>query len=121
MILRCDDCYMFVAKINDDIYDIYTEKKFGNRYAVIKQRVSLFDYQLDSVSFQSDYLSYYNYESLLEFQQIQGKYWKERLAQIIAETEIVFATILCSGTKQFCDNYIDQKQFKIGNKVGTCM
>ena len=24
MILRCDDCYMFVAKINNDIYDIYT-------------------------------------------------------------------------------------------------
>ena len=121
MILRSDDCYMFVVKISDDIFDIYTEKKFGNRYAVIKQRVSLFDYQLDSISFQSDYLSYYGYESIIEFQQVQGKYWKERLAQIIAETEIVFTTILCSGTKQFCDNYINQKQFKLRNKVAPCM
>ena len=27
MILRCDDCYMFVVQINDDVFDIYTEKK----------------------------------------------------------------------------------------------
>lgn len=103
---------MHLIKVDPMIWEVYHYGTLPNgRYALRHRFVDLTCYDIRSKSFCTDYLEPYGFDSLEDFQRVYGRYrWRSHLAQKIFLTELVYAEIICTGTRRFCARILENRR-----------
>ena len=105
------DSIMHVIRYDATTWEVYHYGTLPNGRTAVRHRiVDLLSYDLCSKSFCADYLEPYGFESLDEFRKVYGWHrWQCNLAVRIFQTELAYAEIICTGTRKFCEQFIERR------------